>query len=109
MRKTAHISLLVEFDDSNRADLSELVGLLIAGINLTQEWTVIGTPRAVEHKRPICSVSHDEFMTTLHRMDELGGGFVQHLSETLAVADSANRQRLLDEFWNTFCNHWREA
>ena len=109
MRKTAHISLLVEFDDEGFNTLDAILETTVSDIDPAEGFTVIGTPRAVEHKRPICSVSHDDFIRTLQAMEDRGGGFIRSMAATLSHADSANQRRLMDEFWNEFCKYWRQT
>lgn len=102
-RKTAYVSFLVEFDDEKTAP----------GLALEREpasvrfpgGLVIGTPQITVHDRAMSGISHDEFVVTLQLIEAMGGGFMRNLGETLARADSANRQRLVELFWNEICNY----
>lgn len=109
-RKTAHISALVEYDDEDLAYVNPQIvnanengsGWPSAILDVTG-CTIIGTPRVEYHDRPISGISFDELSYATGQMVHLGGAFAGSIGDALTVADSLNKQKLVDTFWNLIC------
>jgi len=107
-RKTARISFLIEYFDYGEGtpDLSIHQGLDDCSVECTGSGpAVIGTPKIEVHDRPICSLSHRDVAEATGRMALFGGTFTKAFSTALYSADSANTEKLTEEFWNFINKH----
>lgn len=99
MRKTAHVSFLVEFDDEI-TPLDAVVSYNQGGVLLHRGAKIINTPELTVHTGPIRVLSHNEYIEVITAMGARGGGFVRALGQALLKADSHNSAKLTDTFWN---------
>jgi len=109
--KTARISFFVEYDDASPHgppaithencpdDMGDLLAINVHNVQM------IGTPRVDHHTLPMCSLSYDEVRRIVNRVEDYAGAFDTHIGRALAVADSENKQRLTEEFWNLLCKY----
>jgi len=109
--KTARISFFVEYDDASPHgppaityencpdDLGDLLAINVHNVQM------IGTPRVDHHTMPMCSLSYDEVTCIINRFNTYADAFESHIGRALAVADSANTQRITEEFWNLLCKY----
>lgn len=104
-RRTARITFLIEYeedpDDVGPPDVavdqfSDACQVYLRG----GAPVVIGTPKLEVHDRPICSLSQRDVAEATGRMAMFGGTFTKAFSTALYAADSANTEKLTEEFWN---------
>lgn len=99
-RRTARISVIVEYDDA-LCDPNSHTMLKLRDLNAHKEGLhVFGKPDVTVHGRPYLDVSGRQREQIFNAIQERGGGFVVQLSGLLARADSGNHRRLQEEFWN---------
>lgn len=103
MRRTARISLLVEFDDKNFDDPDKELVLDMSNYTLflDEQCQIIGEPTVEVDYAPRCALSN-ESMTQIVRRMEMGGSFAQAIGDAYARADSSNARKLEAEFWSLF-------
>lgn len=105
--KTARISFFVEYDDASPhgpPDLSFLTvensqgaPMVVMDVDYAR---LIGEPVIDHHDHPITSVSHDEMLDAYATAMVYGGDFAKTVMHAIQRADSDNKRKLTDEFWN---------
>lgn len=107
-RRTARVSFLIEYEDDGHGPPDLSIHQLPVECGVLVRYgnpTIIGTPKLEVHDRPICSLSQRDVAEVTGRMAMFGGTFTKAFSTALYSADSANTEKLTEEFWNFINKH----